>query len=129
VRQSNNQSLTANRFRWIRNALRALALTGALLALAATSVGARPPSPDPQPFGDTSSAPNVHAYKLQGQHDVGTTAQPKPARLPSPPSGFDWGDAGIGAGAGLAISLIAAGSALSIYRRRGHAVTAINPTA
>ena len=127
MRPSNNQSLTANRFRWIRNALRALALTGALLALAATSAGARPPSPDPEPFGDTSSAPNVHVYRLQGQHDVGTTAQPKPARLPSTPSGFDWGDAGIGAGAGLAISLIAVGGALSIYRRRERPVNTINP--
>jgi hypothetical protein len=56
VRNSINHSLTVDRFRWLGKALRALALTGALLAFAASTAGARPPSPDPQPFGDTTAA-------------------------------------------------------------------------
>ena len=107
MRNPNNQSLTAARFRRLRNALRGLALTGALLAFTASTAGARPPSPDPQPFGDPSSAPTILHV--------------------SAPSAFDWGDAGIGAGAGLAISLIAVGGALSIYRRRERPVNTINP--
>jgi hypothetical protein len=42
---------------------------------------------------------------------------------------FDWGDAGIGAGAGLAISLVAAGGAMAASRRRDQqARTTIHPT-
>lgn len=35
----------------------------------------------------------------------------------SPPNGFDWGDAGIGAGAAAAVLLVATGSAVAIRRR------------
>jgi hypothetical protein len=46
-----------------------------------------------------------------------------------PSGGFDWGDAGIGAAAGLAVSLVAAGGALAVSRRREDRVRAtISPT-
>ena len=86
MRNPNNQSLTAARFRRLRNALRGLALTGALLAFTASTAGARPPSPDPQPFGDPSSAPTILHV--------------------SAPSAFDWGDAGIGVAAAFGAFLI-----------------------
>ena len=35
-------------------------------------------------------------------------------RIQTPPSGFDWGDAAIGAAGGLALSLIAVGGALVV---------------
>ena len=101
---THNPSLTADRFRWLRNTLAALALTISLLTLAATTAGARPPGPDPQPLPNASPAPTiVHV---------------------STPSGFDWGDAAIGAAAGLAISLIAVGATFTIARHREHGVGA-----
>jgi hypothetical protein len=39
------------------------------------------------------------------------------------PSGFDWGDAGIGAAAGLAIALIALGGTLAVAHRREHQIS------
>jgi hypothetical protein len=43
-------------------------------------------------------------------------------RIQTPPSGFDWGDAGIGAAGGLALAMIGIGGTLAISqrgRRRG----------
>jgi hypothetical protein len=52
----------------------------------------------------TFSAPEVAVVKLT---------------QPSPPSGgLDWGDAGIGAGGMLALTLLASGATLAIARRR-----------
>ena len=48
-------------------------------------------------------------------------------RIQTPPSGFDWGDAAIGAAGGLALSLIAVGGALVVSQRRGRG--AITPQA
>jgi hypothetical protein len=80
-------------------ALRALVLIGAVLALAAGTASARPtPAYDP-------NAPAA-----------GTT--PTVVRIVAPSTGFDWGDAGIGAAAGLAISLVAVGGVLVVSRRR-----------
>ena len=38
-------------------------------------------------------------------------------RIQTPPSGFDWGDAGIGAAGGLALAMIGLGGALVIAQR------------
>lgn len=48
-----------------------------------------------------------------------TATEPRVAapRVAPPSSGFDWGDAGIGAGAAAAILLVATGSAVAIRRR------------
>ena len=40
-------------------------------------------------------------------------------RIQAPPSGFDWGDAGIGAAGGLALAAIGVGGALVVSQRRG----------
>ena len=40
------------------------------------------------------------------------------------PSGFDWSDAGVGAAAGLGVTLIVAGSALVFVRRGGREAVA-----
>jgi hypothetical protein len=45
-------------------------------------------------------------------------AMPTVVEVSRPPSGFDWGDAGIGAAGALALSSIAAGSALMLTGRR-----------
>jgi hypothetical protein len=39
-------------------------------------------------------------------------------RIQTPPSGFDWGDAGIGAAGGIALALLGVGGALVISQRR-----------
>ena len=39
-------------------------------------------------------------------------------RIQTPPSGFDWGDAGIGAAGGLALAMIGLGGALAVSQRR-----------
>ena len=39
-------------------------------------------------------------------------------RIQTPPNGFDWGDAGIGAAGGLALAMIGVGGALAVSQRR-----------
>ena len=39
-------------------------------------------------------------------------------RIQTPPSGFDWGDAGIGAAGGVAIAMLGLGGALAVSQRR-----------
>ena len=52
------------------------------------------------------------------------TAPPVVARAQAPQSGFDWGDAGIGA-AGLALSAIGIGGAFAVSQRRSRRTTAL----
>jgi hypothetical protein len=53
-----------------------------------------------------------------------TTAPQAVARVQAPQSGFDWGDAGIGA-AGLALSAIGIGGAFAVSQRRSRRSTAL----
>jgi hypothetical protein len=39
-------------------------------------------------------------------------------RIQTPPSGFDWSDAGIGAAGGLALAMLGVGGALAVSQRR-----------
>ena len=49
-------------------------------------------------------------------------------RIQAPPSGFDWGDAGIGAAGGLALAMIGLGGALVVSQRprRSRQTTPLN---
>jgi hypothetical protein len=51
-------------------------------------------------------------------------APPVVARVQAPQSGFDWGDAGIGA-AGLALSAVGIGGAFAVSQRRSRRRTAL----
>lgn len=84
--------------------------TTALLALAVCNAAARP----------------VAVYGPDGiSGGQGSTI----VRVVVPTTGFDWGDAGIGAAAGLAVSLVALGGAMAAARRRDQRVrTTIHPT-
>jgi hypothetical protein len=63
-------------------------------------------SPTPTPFGTEQAA-------------TGGPAEVQVVRVPSEAaSGFDWGDAGIGAGAALAVTMIGLGGALALSTRR-----------
>jgi hypothetical protein len=57
--------------------------------------------------------------------DVAQATLPQPVvRAQAPQSGFDWGDAGIGA-AGLALSVIGVGGAFVVSQRRSRRSTAL----
>ena len=73
--------------------------------------------------------PAVRAINAQGvrvAHGLaardGLTASPPPPLVitASRPDGFAWGDAGIGAAAGLVLTMLALGGALAVSRYRGH---------
>jgi hypothetical protein len=103
-----------------------LAKTEARIAANSQSGTAVQPNPDEQ---IPSNAPTVtgtscgdvcsgHGY---GPVNVSTRAIPsvRPPSSAAPSSGFDWGDAGIGAGSILALTLIGVGGALAAINRRG----------
>jgi hypothetical protein len=75
------------------------AITLALAAICAPAASARPIQADP-PQG-TQTATNVTPV----------------VRVIAPAGGFDWGDAGIGAAGGFALSMLGVGGAIAISRR------------
>lgn len=91
------------------------------------------PNPDEQTaiVAPTTSAPRGTAPVVRANpdqqapavatHRVGHSSPSTPAtmvRALAPNGGFEWGDAGIGAAAGLVLSMLAIGSARMISRRR-----------
>lgn len=54
---------------------------------------------------------------VTSQPTVSTPSTPTVVRVTAP-SGFDWGDAGIGAAGGLALTMIGVGGALAASQRR-----------
>jgi hypothetical protein len=97
VRKPTHSTLCANLGRRLRRGLQALVLGGALAALTAASVAAHPNTADPRAAKHASPVLVV--------------------RVIASNTGFDWGDAAIGAAGGLAISLVAAGATLAVSRR------------
>ena len=87
--------------------LRSLALAATVSALAAPAASALP--------AELTQSP------ANGQEDPAT-----PVRVVTvhTDSGFDWGDAGIGAAAGLSLMLVGAGSAIVVRRRPGRSALA-----
>ena len=65
-----------------------------------------------------ATALSIHSQPTQ------TTSPPTIVRVSSPNGGFDWGDAGIGAAGGIALSMIGMGSALAVSARRARRPTA-----
>ena len=53
-------------------------------------------------------------YGPRGPVNIDTTQSPSTR----PDSGFDWGDAAIGAAAGLALTLLVVGGGIAVSRRR-----------
>jgi len=54
---------------------------------------------------------------------VAAAHTPAVVHVTAPSGGFDWGDAGVGAGGMLALILIGVGGVLTAARRRSHSVT------
>jgi hypothetical protein len=78
---------------------KATALTLALGAIVPATATAKPIGPDPT--GASYTIPQTPVV-----------------RIIAPASGFDWGDAGIGAAGGLALSMTAVGAGLALSQRR-----------
>jgi hypothetical protein len=98
------------------------ALLSLALALGAPPAVAKPfdvnadgslvPAGSPSISSQSTKPPAAHA------------TAPATVRITSRDGGFDWGDAGIGAVGGLALSLIALGGGLAVSQRRGGHSTA-----
>ncbi|MFZ1993376.1 MAG: hypothetical protein WAU75_04645 [Solirubrobacteraceae bacterium] len=96
------------------------------------------PNPDKQAVtGATANRTAAAAYSRQDKSMVPATSPsttaprttkvsglPPLVRLQAPGNGFDWGDAGIGAAGGVALSLIGLGGALAVSQRRTRHTTA-----
>jgi hypothetical protein len=78
---------------------KATALTLALGAILPAAATAKPIGPDPT--GASYTMP-----------------QSPVVRITAPTSGFDWGDAGIGAAGGLALAMLSVGGGLVLSRQR-----------
>jgi hypothetical protein len=77
---------------------KAAALALAVTAIAPAAATAKPVGPDPS--GATFTMP-----------------QSPVVRITTPASGFDWGDAGIGAAGGVALAILGVGTALAVSDR------------
>jgi hypothetical protein len=95
------RTASASRRRHARRTCRALALAGALVVLSAGNGAAQP-----QPTAGPPPGPPITIVRV------------------NTPSRFDWADAGLGAAAGVAVSLAALGGALAVTRRRDRDVHA-----
>jgi hypothetical protein len=103
-----------------------------ILSVAAAGVptaSARPVGADPVNWGaDTAPAavysqPDKSIAAVSPPSSAGVAragVPPAPVRIQTPPSEFDWGDAGIGAAGGAALALLGLGGALVLSQRRPH---------
>jgi hypothetical protein len=113
---------------------KAAALTlavGAILPAAATAkpIGADPTGAVSTNPAATANRPPATVYSRPDKSMIRvTTPETAPeavVRIQTPSNGFDWGDAGIGAAGGLALSVIAVGGALAVSQRRSRRGTTV----
>ena len=90
-----------------------LAAAGAPTA-AATVSGTTPTTTVNQPPASVYSRPDKEMIPVA----TPGSATRAVVRIQTPPNGFDWGDAGIGAAGGLALAMIGVGGALVVSQRR-----------
>ena len=91
--------------------------TTALLVLSLAATGA------PIASAGSVGAAHHHAavYSRQDKSLVPSNDTPQAVvRISSPDGGFDWGDAGIGAAGGFALSMLGLGGALVVSQSRTH---------
>jgi hypothetical protein len=97
-----------------------LAAAGAPTATAART-GTNPATTAKQPHATVYSRPDKEMIPVA----TPGSAPQAVVRIQTPPSGFDWGDAGIGAVGGLALATIGVGGALVVSQRRGRRGTTV----
>jgi hypothetical protein len=94
--------------------------TGVLLALAlaTTAAPASAGTFDLNANGSSvpSGSPSMRTQATTPSHSLNTP--PPVVRITAPNSGFDWGDAGIGAAGGIALTMIGLGGALAVSQHR-----------
>lgn len=110
----------------------ATALALALGAILPATAAARPIGPDPSgaPTATAAKQPPPAVYSRPDRAMVPVTvpnaetstisggpAQQAVVRVQAPQSGFDWGDAGIGAAGAVALAMLGVGGALVISQR------------
>jgi hypothetical protein len=93
--------------------IKSLAVATAL----ALGVGAAPASAFPTDLTANGSEVPAGSPTVTSQATIPATP-PTIVRVSAPGSGFDWGDAGIGAAGGFALSMIGIGGALVVAQRR-----------
>ena len=95
-----------------------------LLSLAAAGAPTATARPDFAPAAN-QPPPTVYSRPDKSLVPVTTPASVPQAvvRISSPTGGFDWGDAGIGAAGGFALSMIGIGGALAISQNRARRTT------
>lgn len=111
--------------------LRSLALAATLSALAAPAASALPAEvvqggPDGQTEKSGYTLPRSFSADVDKDRPGGQEKPATPVRVVTVETdgGFDWGDAGIGAGSGLALVLVGVGSALVVRHRPGRSALA-----
>jgi hypothetical protein len=103
------------------------ALAAAVAALAAPGASAahgqdlRSPDARDAAAGRAGSPPPDLRSRMRTSSLAGTTSPPQEIVVAPAPSGFDWGDAGIGAAGGLGFALAGVAGTLAITGRRRHA--------
>jgi hypothetical protein len=94
--------------RWLSRGALALALAAVAPPVAQGSHAPAPPDPSNSQAGLDAATRHHHPDVVPGPTRIVAVA---------PAQGFDWGDAGIGAGGALGAVLVAGGSALLLKRR------------
>ena len=108
---------------------RAITIAAVILSLAAAgaptataTVGSTNPAATPNQAPATAySRPDKSMIRVPTPGN----AQQAVVRIQTPPSGFDWGDAGIGAAGGFALAMIGLGGALAVSQRRSSRGTTV----
>jgi hypothetical protein len=96
--------------------------TRAAVALALALVTAAPAAAQAKwavPPRTAAPTPDLRS-QMRTSSLAGTPGHTPDAVAAPAPSGFDWGDAGIGAAGGLAVSAVAVGGAVVLLDRRRH---------
>ncbi len=91
--------------------------TSALVAIGLAASGS---SALARSFELTANGSSVPAGSPSMQNQAtAPVSQPTVVRVSAPTNGFDWGDAGIGAAGGIALTMVGLGGALVASGRRG----------
>jgi hypothetical protein len=91
--------------------------TGLALALA-LGASAAPAAARQFDLNANGSYVPAGSVSMQASQPSRPVSSPTIVRVSAPNSGFDWGDAGIGAAGGVALSMIGLGGALAVSQHR-----------
>lgn len=105
-----------------------LAAAGAPTATARPSVAAAAKQPPSTVYSRSDKSLIPVATPREPSITREASTQQAVVRVQTPPSGFDWGDAGIGAAGGIALAMLGLGGALLISQRpRGTRESTVQP--